>query len=235
MIGNFVFGGKSSREYGLYISGSGVFGAPERDVEKVEIAGRNGDLILDNGRFKNITVGYPAYIHRRFADYAAAARDWLMGSTEYQRLEDSYYPEFFRLGRFVGPLDFDVRFANSGGETNLYFDCKPQRFLKSGEFPVVITGSTTIRNPTSFPALPLIMVYGDGDGSITVNDQTVTVTDLDGSVVIDCDLQDAYSGEVNKNDTISLTDFPTLPPGASEISLSGGIAKLEIIPRWWTL
>ena len=56
MTGYFVFGGKFSKDYGLYVSGSGTFNAPERDVELVEVPGKNGSLVLDNGRFKNITV-----------------------------------------------------------------------------------------------------------------------------------------------------------------------------------
>ncbi|MBR5931241.1 MAG: hypothetical protein IKZ95_04355, partial [Lachnospiraceae bacterium] len=58
----FVFGGQDSRNYGIYISGSGVFGAPERDGSKVSIPGRNGEMFLDNGRYKNIEIKYPAFI-----------------------------------------------------------------------------------------------------------------------------------------------------------------------------
>lgn len=234
MINYLIFDGRSSRDYGLYISGSGAFNAPERDVERVEIAGRSGDLILDNGRYKNINVGYPAYIHQRFAAYAAAARDWLLRRHNYCRLEDTYYPEFFRLARFAGPLDFDVRFANSGGETTLFFDCKPQRFWKSGEYPVAVTSAATIRNPTAFPALPLIHVYGSGDGTLTVGDSVVEIAGLDGVLTLDSDLQDAYKGDVSKNDTVSLAEFPVLD-GVTDVAFSGGITKVEIIPRWWSV
>ena len=60
MIGYIVYGGKCSKDYGLYVSGSGTFNAPERDVDLVEVPGKNGTLVLDNGRFKNIPVTYPA-------------------------------------------------------------------------------------------------------------------------------------------------------------------------------
>ena len=53
---SFTFAGRSSKDFGIYLSGSGVFNAPERDVETISIPGRSGDLILDNGRFKNISV-----------------------------------------------------------------------------------------------------------------------------------------------------------------------------------
>lgn len=230
-----IFDNRRSSDYGLYISGSGAFNAPERDVEVVEIAGRNGNLILDNGRFRNITVSYPAFISGDFVRQASAARDWLCGRTGYFRLEDTYHPEFFRLARFAGPVDFEMRFQNCGGETNLHFDCKPQRFLKSGEHPISITGKTILRNPTGHTALPLIRVYGSGNGLLFVGGSAVQVAGLDGSLTLDSDLQDAYKGTENMNSRVSLDAFPSLPMGGTEVSFSGGISKIEIIPRWWSI
>lgn len=235
MINYLIFGGKRSLDFGIYISGSGSYNAPERDVEIISIPGRNGDLILDNGRFSNITVTYPAFIHRDFQRQAKAARDWLLSSSGYQRLEDTYNPELFRLARFSGPMDFDTRFQNLGGETTLAFDSKPQRFLKSGEHPMILTAAAEIRNPTSYPAQPLINIYGSGSGAISVNGSVVSISDIDELLTLDCEIQDAYKGLQNKNATVSLDKFPELPAGACEISFSGGIEKIEIIPRWWTI
>ena len=48
---SIIFGGVDSADYGIYISGEGVFNAPRRDVEMAAIPGRNGDLALDHGRY----------------------------------------------------------------------------------------------------------------------------------------------------------------------------------------
>ena len=37
MMNYFIYAGKSSREYGIYISGEQTFSAPERDIKKIEI------------------------------------------------------------------------------------------------------------------------------------------------------------------------------------------------------
>ena len=42
-----VFDGVDSRDYGIYITGDAVFNSPERDVEMIEIPGRNGAYALD--------------------------------------------------------------------------------------------------------------------------------------------------------------------------------------------
>ena len=62
----FTFNGKSSSDFSTYISGSGTYDAPKRDVSTVEIPGRNGSLTIDNGRYENIDLKYPAFIRSNF-------------------------------------------------------------------------------------------------------------------------------------------------------------------------
>ena len=61
-----LFDGHSSKDYGVYISGLNTFGGAERDVEVISVPGRNGDLTVDNGKYKNIHVTYPAFIYDKF-------------------------------------------------------------------------------------------------------------------------------------------------------------------------
>lgn len=234
MIGRFLYDGKMSSHYGIYISGSGTYNAPERDIEAVSIPGKNGDLIIDNQRYKNISVAYPAFIRQKFKASAQAARIWLAANYEYKRLEDSYHPEYFRLARFSGPLDFDMRFLNKSGECTITFDCKPQRFLKEGEMSITAEGAIRLYNPTGQKALPRFRVYGSGAGTLAVGNTIMELTEIDGYVDIDCDTQNAYKGNENCNNRVS-NAFPVLESGQTGISFSGGIERIEIIPRWWTI
>lgn len=230
----FYFNGKSCRDFGIYVSGSGTFNAPELDVTTYEIPGRNGDLVISNGRYKNIQVVYPAFIRSNFKHNAARARAWLLEPQGYCRLSDDYHPHEFRLARFVGPIDFDMRFMNWSGECALTFDCKPQRFLISGEEKRTFTEATVLRNDTLFKAKPLLTVYGSGSGQVTIGSTTFSLSDISDHVTIDCDIQDAYKGTENKNNTMT-GSFPVLEPGDNIIAFSGGVEKIDIIPRWWTL
>lgn len=229
-----LYGEHTSSEFGIYISGSGTFNAPERDVQTISVPGRDGDLVIDNGRFKNITVSYPAFIREMFKINVAGARRWLATSAGYRRLEDSYHPEFYRMARFIGPLDFDTRFLNKSGECKLSFDCKPQRFLKQGEFKISIEGETKLYNPTGMEALPQIRVFGTGAGELVVGNTIMQIKRIEEYLDIDCDTQNAYKMNENCNNYISQV-FPVLEEGETGISFSGGIDKIEIIPRWWTL
>lgn len=233
MINFFEYAGKRSRDFGIYISGSGTFNVPERDMETVSVPGRNGELLIDNGRFKNINITYPVYIHELFYILSGAAKAWLLSRTGYARLEDTYNPDTYRMGIFTGPIDFDMRFQNWGGECNLVFNCKPQRFLKIGNEIVESTGPVTLYNPTAFVALPLIRVYGTA-GTLIAGNRIMQISEIDEYIDIDSDIQNAFKGTQNCNGKIS-GSFPELPAGQMGISFSGGITKIKIKPRWWTI
>ena len=94
-------------------------------------------------------------------------------------------------------------------------------------------------NPTAFTALPLITVYGTGEGTVTVGDITVRIKVMEDHLILDSDTQNAYTEAdgvmTNQNYNIYAPVFPQLEPGVNQISWTGGVARLEIIPRWWTL
>lgn len=172
----FVFDGVDSRDYGVYISGDAAFNAPERDVEMIEIPGRNGAFALDKGRFSNIEVTYPAGLFGATeADFAAginALRNALASRKGYCRLEDDYNPNEYRMAVYKSGLDVTPAMLKAG-EFDIVFECKPQRFLNSGETAQEATSGGSITNPTLFEAHPLLKA--DGYGSIGINGETVRI------------------------------------------------------------
>ena len=231
---NLTFNGITSLSMGVAISGEGSFDSPSRDMSSYTIPGRNGTLLYDNGRFNNITVSYPAFVIGNLPTTAASIRSWLMTPNSYKRLEDDYHTDEFRLAVFSGTVGFDTTAWNQHAEFEIKFNCKPQRFLKSGESAVAVTNGGTITNPTDFTALPIITVTGTGSAELTVGTTTVSFEDLDGGIVLDCDLQDAYYG-LDPANNLMTGAFPTLAPGSNGISWTGGITAVSITPRWWRL
>lgn len=143
VFGRVVFDGVDLVDFGVTLSGVGTFNAPERDVEYVSVPGRNGDIILDNGRYNNISVTYPVNIETHLPGKVRALSEFLMSHKGYFRLEDSYHPDEFRMAQFAGPIDINSTGRhNRYGTTTLTFNCMPQRFLKSGELPVAFTDSS---------------------------------------------------------------------------------------------
>lgn len=208
---SFTFDGESSLNYGVYLTGEGVFNAPVRAVEMIEIPGRNGNFALDQGRFENITVTYQAGMYdvneSNFADKVSAVRNWLCSKVGYCRLEDEYNPNEYRMAVYSSGLEVshDMLIA---GEFEITFECKPQRWLTSGETAVSVTSGDTLTNPTLFASSPRLIAKGYGNISFAGNRITLDNTPV-GEVLVSSGGETTYNFEMsyppaNNNDTISI-------------------------------
>lgn len=232
----FTYAGKSTLDYGIWISGEATYGAPEKNIEKQEIPGRNGNLLFDLGNFKNLDLKYPAAIDinmpirvREFVNYAGSF-------TGYQRLEDTYHPDEYRMARFISKLDVSAAgYKNRSGLFDIEFDCKPQRFLKSGESKTTLSANGGIYNPTKFESKPMLRVYGTGAGTLAIGSNIITISAISTYVDIDCEIMDAYKGSTNCNGNVSFSDDIVLKPGINNIAFTGALTKVDITPRWWII
>lgn len=235
MLGYFLADGVSSADYGIYLTDANVYGIAERDVTALSVAGRNGDLLFDNKRYKNKQFSYPCIIRQDFNTHFSAFINYLLSRDGYIRVEDSFNPETFVLARYVGETDpKKVATRGTDGVFELTFDRCPQRFLKAGEKALTLSQGATIKSVYPMTARPLVRAYGTG--SVIINGVTIQILSADGYTDIDCETQNAYKGSVNCNGNITLTDgrFFTLESGNNIISMSG-VSKIDLTPRWWIL
>ena len=194
LINTLTFDGINSSEYGVYLAGDGAYNAPARRGEMVTIPGRNGSLFMEEDAFENITVTYPAFIGTKskviFRNALRSLRTDFSARRTYKRLSDTYHPDEFRLGVFHDGVETDPMFYTMAGRFNLVFDCKPQRFLVSGEYPVTFRSSGNITNPTPLASKPLLKVTGNG--TFSIGEYQVTVQNNPGTIWIDCELMEVY-------------------------------------------
>ena len=252
----FTFDGVKSCDYGVWISGEATFNAPERDVEVVEIPGRNGTLTLDNGRWKNVEVVYPCYMSGDFLTGFDAFKNAILTQSRPKleagiRLVDTYHPGTYRYARIKGGIKPATGPYNRSAKFDIAFDCWPQVFDSTSTQTYYTSGSTiappTGYDPTKFPANPLIFVRrvsGTGTVTITINSTTITVANP--AIYVDCETMRAfhfYGGNqelpVYDDDALTLNSgkFPTLNSASNTITFSttSGTVQVGITPRWWKL
>lgn len=237
MINTITFNGISSDEFDVYVGGQNSFNAPKKSIKKISVPGRNGDLVFDKGTFNNVNVAYNIVGVRNFKERINDIKEWLTSPRSYARLEDTYNPDYYRLGMVTAGITFTMQHLNQYGKAKITFDCKPQRFLKSGEEIVEFEVDGTILNPTDFPSDPVIKVYGAGAGSVTIGDQTVYIDDIDGYTIIDCELQDCYNARGNRNNHVSLGLYGEFPKiiGEMDVEFSANVTGVDIKGNWWTI
>lgn len=161
---SFIFDGKNSLDYGLYMASDPNAIHPARRGELFPIPGRNGSIVREDGSYDTYTVTYDVLFDSKdkASDVYAHALEvaaWLLGSRGFCRLEDSYEPEYFRLARCAAQMSVENRLARFG-RAQIPFEVQPQRYLKSGETPISYEGDSStafsITNPTRFEARPLL-------------------------------------------------------------------------------
>lgn len=228
--------GTNLSKFGVWVDGHKSLNAPEPDVETITIPGRNGSLLIDNGRYTNVSVQYDCLIKENYLLNIMALKDFLMSNRGYRRMEDTFYNTIYREGRYVGGTEFTASQMFKQGYFTLEFDCKPQKYLKTGELPLTYTTGATIYNPTMFNAKPMLAITGYGN--VVIGDYTINISQHQRNLVyVDCEMQNATYGSTNMNSVLTLTsgDFPELVPGSQPVTFSGTIESVVITPRWWTL
>lgn len=235
--GLLIFGGEASVDYGMVIGEAPAFDRPTRKSTVFNVPGRNGSIILPQDAYDDTTRSYNVWLTKEAGTDLAAAVDavsaWLMSKTGYQRLEDNFEPDIFRLAYFSGGIGFTNSLMQIG-EASLKFTCRPERFYKEGEFPITVINGSKINNSTRFASKPLIHI--EGSGSVTVSIEGVSiVASMTDYINIDCETMNAYRLPAeNKNADISGT-FPTIKPGVNSIGITGTVTNCTITPRYFTI
>ena len=138
---------------GIYVDAAVSYNKPAKNVTNYRIPGRNGALIIDEGTFDNVLISYPVYEKDTFPTEFDQLVNYLASLEGYQRIECSNDPGHFRLGRFVVPEAPTAKRLNRDGFYTLTFDCKPQRFLTSGEAETEIDNAAVVIASDNAPYL----------------------------------------------------------------------------------
>jgi phage-related protein len=119
------------------------------------------------------------------------------------------------------------------GECLIVFSCKPLKKEIFGDGKIILTQSGTLYNE-GLASNPYIKVVGSGDIAININNQKLILKGVEDYVEVDTELYNCFKGNVNQNNKM-YSDFPVLEEGKNEISFTGNVSQLEILPRWVVL
>jgi phage-related protein len=229
----FYLDGIDARSVGIYLQSPIQFSEAVPILETQSIPGRNGDLIFETGSYENRSgTAFCFCLQENVENAISSAGRFLMNKRGYRRLETSDDPNHYWMARVENSPQITMRLRTLA-PFEVGFDCKPQRFLKSGENAVSFSRSGRIENVYGQNARPLITVYGNGNGSLTIGKYTVSIESIGGSICLDSETQNAYNNYENQNANINAPEFPVIEPGDNVVSFQGGITSVEIVPRWW--
>jgi predicted phage tail component-like protein len=193
----FIFKQHSSLEFALLISEKGSYKGAARDISYTSIPGRSGDLITDNGRYKNITIPYKCtLLNNTVKDFAALAhqiKGWLLAESGYFQLWDSYDDKYYRLASYSDEADIEQE-LRCLGSLSLSFNCKPFKYSFEGQNSVTFTAGGSLYNAEYYASSPYIKIVGSGTVVLSINNDSFTFEDIDEFIEIDSENYERLQG-----------------------------------------
>ncbi len=235
--GLLVYGGEASADFGIVLAEAPTFERPTRKQSVFTVPGRNGAIIQQENAWNDVSRVYKVWVadsaDKDLADTVNAVEAWLNSKTGYNRLEDNFEPDVYRLAYYSGGDSF-TNDLTQYGEASLRFTCRPERFLKDADIELEVANGSELINETRFASRPLIHLEGSGLVSISIEGVTITASISD-YINIDCETMNAYREPAeNKNADIT-GQFPTMVPGLNHIGTTGTVTRATIRPRYFTI
>lgn len=232
---SFTYLGKNSLDFGIRVEEGVTFDSPERDINFLEISGRDGDVGIDNQRLKSINKSFPVTIFpvqgKSFSQQMTNISNWLKTQTGNVLLDVSSEPEYSYYGFYYEQYSVE-KFFKVYGRAVINFKIQPYKFLKSGLTPV--TSPTSLSNPTTRDARPLITIKGTGNITLQIGTEKLTLKNVDGGVVVDSLKQVVTNLDGTRPawDKVTSYPLPVIKPGNQAVLTTGTITELKITPRY---
>lgn len=205
---------------GIVVEKTPTISKGKKDIETYTIDGRSGFLSIDKGTYQPFSLQVECHAKenadfdeiKAFLDgYGTLSFD---NEREYTAVISNAIPfekvlmfKSFAVQFMVNPIAHDI--------TPTTIDLK--NGLNDGEF--TITGSTYFIEPT-------LTIECEGDIEVTINNQTFTLEDTDGTYILDCANKVITKNGINSANIMS-GDFPTFQNGTNEVTTTGTITTFN--------
>ena len=220
----FIFKNIDSRDMGVIVNKLPSITKPEKQIEKIEIEGRDGFLTVDHGGYQGTVKTVECTLDNGDINQICA---WLDGSGEviFSNEDDKVYKAVIinqiSLDKIIPILHTFL----------IQFECQPHKYSVNNDVITLNSTPATINNLTTALSKPIIKVYGTGAIELTVNSNVIHLTNIVDYVTIDSEMVDCYKDSQLMNNNM-LGEFPILEIGTNSISWIGTVTKIEIIPNW---
>ena len=228
----FEFNGLRCTAFGIHVSEQPPITLPSERVSFTDVPGRSGSLTTLEGDYvyEDLLLTVTCFVKdiERIDEIASYLKG--SGTVTFANRQGGFY-----YGRIVNQIPFEkILRGNPHRSFSVNFRCKPFFYLNDVQ-PITLTSSGAfITNPGRVPSEPVVTVTGSGEITLMVGMSIVELSDMNGSITLDSELQEAYNGMTSLNNRMS-GDFPVLLPGQNAVSWTGNVTKVEVRPNWRTL
>ena len=218
------YNGNTGRSQGVVLSEFPIFEESKNMFKEHQLSGKIGSLIVLNGgknsvRVKCELLAVSSNVHSVFRKL----KKWFSktGKLKFTDNADSYYEVLA-----IESIGTEREFLKCG-RLSVKFIVYPYEFLNSGN-----TEYSTINNNPYCDCMPIYIVEGSGNCTITVNGRTFTAN-VPSKLTIDTRRMITYKSDGSSGNTLVNGEYENLwiEEGDVSITCTTGF-NLKIIPRW---
>lgn len=221
MIPYFIWNNINSIDKGIIVNELPPITTASKRIEEKVIPGRSGKLYIDDGVYDTFVYQIKCTLGPN-ANVREISR-WLSGTGQLilSLEEDKFYE-----GIIKNNIDFN-RVLHVFYEFPIEFELQPFAYsIKEYEHNFTRPSSIYITQSTA-DILPYINVEGSGAATITINNKSQRIKNINGFIELDSKIEEAYKGSNNENSN-TIGEFLKLRPGENNIEWIGSISNLKI-------
>ena len=223
-----IINNQNTKTLGFALVGRPSIASAEKKYETTEVEGRDGSLTrflgYDDLKFSlNFNILFQSDIKQKLREIKG-----VLAQASTLSFDDS--PNFYYKIK-QAQISETESVIKSSGVFSVEFVCDPFEYQKTSS-TAYTTKPISLTNQTTAEALPLIKITGTGTVVLSVNGIGITMTGLTSSIVLDSELQEAYTGLTTNMNSNMNGNFPVLKIGSNSITWTGTVTKVEIDPKW---
>lgn len=237
-----VWSGKDLIDFGMRLHADLKFDGVERDVDEIEIPGRNGVVVRDNHRFKPVDQNFEFTISllkgkSNLENQIKEAQSFISGLYGFKDFSWTGEPNYIFKAKVNGKSSTS-RSNPFRATVAVPVKLFPMKYLKSFyDNASALKSGESFQNKGTQVAYPIITLTGTGEVTLTVNDKKFVLKNITDGVVIDCENQVVtdLSKKHSQMDKVYSYPFPNLKTGSNTISWDNTVFTGTIIERWCEL
>lgn len=253
----FIFNNINSKDMGIVVNKLPQILKAERNAEKVEVLGRDGFITEDYGTYKGIVKSVECTIKNTDKINEICTWLDGVGEVIFSNEDDKIYRAtiinqipFEKIIReyYSFIIQFDCqpfKYARNdvGYFTTLSYNVERNSIVinplssynfVNGELIPVNTAieinkmeELKVYNVGTVESKPILTLYGTGDITIHLNDKDITLTNVEGSIIIDSELMECYKDTQLCNNKM-YGEFPILQLGENILTWESNLTAIKI-------
>lgn len=230
MLSYIFYNNKSSRDFDLVIENIPSIPTANKIYETIEIDG--GENLTKIKGYEDVEISFD-FVYKaeqeEFLMKKSLIDSWLLSST------NKYLT--YSLDEFSSYLVKQVNISETTTTSRIVrhftvtFTCRGLKYMTSGLKITPLSSATVLNNFGIEEAKPLIRIFGSGNITLTINNSSFTIKNVNEYVIIDSEIKECYKNSTNKGKDMT-GDYPILSIGKNIISWTGTTIKVELTPRW---